>query len=112
MGEKSHSVVFVDDSARKEYDRLESTPEKWLKPHIDRAFDRLKEDPSCGTAVPKRLIPEEYWRMGANNLWKYNLPNAWRLLYFVKMDQVSIIAVVLEWLDHKSYEKKFGYRVQ
>jgi len=112
MVERSHVVAFVDDSARKEYDELPSTAENWLKPHIDRAFDWLKQDPFCGVAVPKRQIPVEYRCKGADNLWKYNLPNAWRLLYFVTADQVTIVAVVLEWLDHKSYEKKFGYRVQ
>ena len=44
-----------------------------------------------------------------NNLWKYNLPNGWRLIYTVKASSVEIVSIILEWSDHKSYERRFGY---
>ena len=43
------------------------------------------------------------------NLWKYDLPNAWRLIYTVDTDEVMIVAIILEWFDHKDYEKRFKY---
>ena len=43
------------------------------------------------------------------NLWKYNLPNAWRLIYTIKRDEVVVLSIVLEWMDHKEYEQKFNY---
>jgi hypothetical protein len=44
-----------------------------------------------------------------NNLWKYNLPNAWGLVYSVVGSEVEIIAILLEWFPQKEYEKKFNY---
>lgn len=37
------------------------------------------------------------------------LPDAWRLIYTIKDDKVDILSVILEWLDHKNYERRFGY---
>ena len=44
-----------------------------------------------------------------NNLYKYNLPNAWRLLYSLSGEEVELIAIVLGCFDHKEYERKFNY---
>jgi len=45
-----------------------------------------------------------------NNLWKYGLPDGWRLIYTIKTpNKVQILAVILEWFDHKEYERKFNY---
>jgi hypothetical protein len=55
-------------------------------------------------------MPKEYIKKyGIENLWKYNLPNAWRLLYSVARDEVMVISIVLEWLPHKKYERRFKY---
>ncbi len=60
--------------------------------------------------IPKKLWPAEYIKSyNITNLWKYNLPNAWRLIYTIKEDEVMILNVILEWFDHKGYEKRFGY---
>jgi len=77
---------------------------------LERATDDLKENPSCGIKIPQNLWPKEYIRKySINNLWKYDLPNAWRLIYTIMHDQVKIVAVILEWFDHKDYDKRFGY---
>ena len=44
-----------------------------------------------------------------DNLWKYDLPNAWRLIYTIETDKIKIINIILEWFNHKNYEKKFKY---
>lgn len=31
-------------------------------------------------------------------------------MYTVKEDPVEIISIILEWLDHKNYERRFGYK--
>jgi hypothetical protein len=46
---------------------------------------------------------------GITNLWKYDLPNAWRLIYTIKEDEVTILNVILEWFDHKEYGRRFKY---
>jgi len=79
---------------------------KW----IIRAFEDLEENAFCGIQIPKRLTPKEYIeKYNTTNLWKYNLPNAWRLIYTVKNSEISILSIILEWMSHKDYEKRFRY---
>ena len=60
--------------------------------------------------TPKKLWPKDYVKKyNIDNLWKYDLPNAWRLIYTIKADQITVLAVVLEWFDHKDYERRFRY---
>ncbi len=77
---------------------------------IERAFRDLEKGAFCGVQIQKRLIPKEYTkRYDIDNLWKYDLPNAWRLIYSVAADKVIVISIVIEWMDHKNYEKRFKY---
>ncbi len=101
-------VVFGNSKLKKEFDCIE---DKDLKKQLDKALNNLKENAFCGIQIPKRLIPKEYPKKFGKltNLWKYNLPGAWRLIYTVKDSKISILSVLLEWMDHKTYEKRFNY---
>jgi hypothetical protein len=37
------------------------------------------------------------------------MPKGWRLVYTVVRDEVLVLSVILEWFDHKNYEKRFKY---
>jgi Txe/YoeB family toxin of Txe-Axe toxin-antitoxin module len=104
-------IVFGDERLEKEFSELSSLKEKALYEQLNKAFKNLGEDAFCGIQIPKRLIPREYiTRFGQlTNLWKYNLPDAWRLIYTIKNNQVNVLSIILEWLDHKEYERRFGY---
>lgn len=111
--ELNSEVKFGDENVKKAYHELENGKfeEKQLKEWLDRAVADLKKNAFCGIQIAKRLIPKEYLaRYGPlDNLWKYNLPNAWRLIYTIKRDEVVVLSIVLEWLKHKEYERRFGY---
>ncbi|MBI2084049.1 MAG: hypothetical protein HYT70_00305 [Candidatus Aenigmarchaeota archaeon] len=102
-------VTFADEKAKEAFEKVKGrNPE--LHKFISRAIDDLKKNPFCGIHVPKRLIPKIYiQKYGINNLWKYDLPDGWRLLYSVAGSEVSIVAIILEWLPHKDYERRFEY---
>ncbi len=76
-----------------------------------RAFEDLEKDAFSGIQIPKKLVPKEYeLKYGKiDNLWKYNLPNAWRLIYTVKKGEVVVLSIILEWMTHKEYENRFKY---
>ena len=77
---------------------------------MDRAMKDIKNNPSCGTKIPKKLWPRVYIeKYNILNLWKYDLPNSWRLIYTIKEDDIQVIGVILEWFDHKNYERRFKY---
>jgi Txe/YoeB family toxin of Txe-Axe toxin-antitoxin module len=106
------TVVFADSKVKESFEKLKDskTEEQKLYTQLNRAFDDISEDAFCGIQIPKKLIPKKYLKKyGIDNLWKYNLPGAWRLLYSVARDEIIVIAIVLEWLPHKEYEKRFGY---
>ena len=78
---------------------------------VKQKIEFLKENPEYGIHIPKDRIPKEYlFRYEVNNLWKVNLSGAWRMLYTIKGSEIEILSVILDILDHKKYEKKFGYR--
>ena len=77
-----------------------------------RVIKELYEDAFSGRNVKKKLIPRELVdKYGIDNLWIYNLPSAWRLLYTLTRDEsdIKIIAVILDWMNHKDYEKLFNF---
>ena len=105
-------VGFASEEIKKAFDELKSGKfeDKQLYEFLERAIDDLKKNPFVGKNVPKNLIPKEYIRnFGIDNLRKYDLPNAWRLMYTLKGNELTIVSVILEWLDHKNYERRFKY---
>ena len=112
MNEKIKSVAFADVKLKESYDSLQngSYEDKRLYEFISRAKEDLKNNPLSGIRVPERLIPKEYLnKWNVKSLWKYDLPNAWRLLYTIVGDEIKIVSVILEWMTHKEYERRFHY---
>ena len=108
-----HSKVkFVDEGVKRAYCSLEKgdVAERKLFKRLTLAFSDLEENAFCGVQVQKRLIPKSYLKKyGVDNLWKYDLPKGWRLLYSVRRNEIIVISIILEWLPHKEYERRFGY---
>ena len=109
---KEISVAFISKKLKEDFESLKEGKfeDKELYKYIDRALDDMKQNPSCGTKIPKKIWPKEYvQKYKITNIWKYDLPNAWRLVYTIETDEIRIMGIVLEWMAHKDYEKRFGY---
>ena len=81
---KIKEVAFITNSLNKSLLELKERKfeDKQLFKFVNRALDDLKENPFCGIKIPKRLWPSKYVQeYSIVNLWKYNLPNSWRLIY-------------------------------
>jgi len=105
-------VAFATKEVRNGFEELKGGKfeDRQLYGFLQRAMGDLKKNPFIGINVPKNLIPKEYARkFGVDNIRKYNLPNAWRLIYTLKGNEIMIVSVILEWMDHKNYEKRFKY---
>ena len=106
-------IKFADDKVRVAFDKLldGKTEDKQLFEFLERAFKDIEQNAFCGIQIPKRQIPKQYiQKYGVDNLWKYNLPNAWRLLYSVAREEVTVVSIILEWGKHKQYDRKLGYK--
>ena len=105
-------IKFADKKIQKSFEALKEskTEDQRLYKWICRAFEDLEENAFCGIRIPKRLIPKVYIdKYGIDNLWKYDLPRSWRLIYSVANDGICVLSIILEWMDHKNYERKFNY---
>ena len=95
--ERTHAVLHSDHQI--------------LLKSIKQKIEFLKVNPEYGIHIPRNRIPREYIiRYEVNNLWKVNLSGAWRMIYTLRGTNVEIISLILEILNHKDYEKRFGYR--
>ncbi len=106
---RKSEVVFVNDKIEKEFNKLDENDE--IKKYIKRAIEDIKQNAFCGIPLPKRLIPNEYTKkFNIRNLWKYDMPDGWRLIYtIVTPNKIEILSVILEWFNHPEYERRFNY---
>ncbi len=106
---KPSKVKFISEKLEEDFNSLDESD--ILKKSIKRAIKDLQQNAFFGIQIPKRLFPAIYIeRYHITNLWKYDLPNGWRLLYTITVEnQVQIISAILEWFNHKAYEKRFNY---
>jgi len=102
-------IQFVNEKVEKAFKKLKRDDLKMYN-FIVRAFEDIEKNAFCGIQIPKKLIPKDYLKKyDVKNLWKYNLPGAWRLIYSLKGSNLLIFSIILEWMDHKEYEKRFKY---
>lgn len=102
-------VSFIDKELKESFENLEFSDPRLFK-EIENALKEICQNSFCGRNVKKNLIPKEFkQKYQINNLWIYNLRKDWRLLYSVGGDKIELIAVVLDWMNHKEYERLFKF---
>ena len=103
-------VIFSERSLKESFEILEET-DKDLYDQIDKATSEIKRNVFCGRNVRKKLIPKKFSnKYNIDNLWIYNLRSGWRLLYSISSpDKIKILAIVLDWMNHKDYERLFNF---
>jgi len=78
---------------------------------INNGLDVLKENMFAGERIEKKKFPRYYvQKFGINNLYKLNLNSRNRLTYTLVAEESGVAVVVLEILNHKKYEERFGYK--
>jgi mRNA-degrading endonuclease RelE of RelBE toxin-antitoxin system len=105
--------VLLKGQAKKSYIKLKKCEDKESKSlikSIQRIVDVLKENPQYGDPIAKKLIPKKFKELGINNLYRAELSNYWRLIYTIEGTKVEIFLFILSIVDHRDYNKLFGYR--
>jgi hypothetical protein len=107
------AIYFADTTVKEAFEALKASAraeDQELAVLLDKAITAISANAFCGTQVQKRQIPKVYLQRypPITNLWKYNLSRSWRLMYTVASDG-DTIAVIIEWLDHTGYDRRFGY---
>ncbi len=107
-------VGFADPKLLQAYRALESGTfeDRQLHATLVEAIKTLKKNPEIGLKVPRSLWPRFYIKAyDIDNLRKLDLSSGWRLTYTLKGNKIEVMAIILEWMTHKRYEKRFGYNV-
>lgn len=74
------------------------------------AIDVLRENMLAGKKVEKRKWPQVYAeRYGIRNLFPMDLGRRFRLTYNIIAEGPKKIVCVIEVMDHRTYERRFGY---
>lgn len=105
-------IRFADKKIQEAFYKLEQgdPSQKELFKFINQALDNIEKNAFCGIQIPKKIKVEEYQRKYLiKNLWKYDLPKGWRLIYSVTKEEIEVVSLVVEWFDHKNYERRFNY---
>lgn len=90
----------------KNKDMIKTSSVTFANKELEKSFNKLEENAFCGIRIPKEYIQ----KYKITNLWEYNLPDAWRLVYSITTpNKVEILCVILEWFSHPDYEKRFHY---
>ena len=79
-----------------------------LMKSIKQKIELIKANPQYGDSVPKILVKRSGYEV--DNLWVVDLVGYWRMLYTLQGGSVEILCFILEIIDHKRYDKIFGYR--
>lgn len=105
--------VILKGQGKETYLELKKRTDKESKIILS-SFDRikkiLKENPQYGDPIKKDLIPKRLKELGIQNLYRVELSNYWRALYTIQGTKVEIFLFVLSIVDHKQYNKLFGYK--
>ena len=102
-------VKFADAELKEAFEELEEVDPRLYK-EIEKAMGDIRVNCFCGRNVKKYLIPKDLIaKFDIDNLWIYNLRADWRLIYSIANDQIEVLALVLDWMNHKDYDKLFGF---
>ena len=103
-------VIFFNLELKRAFESMpDSDP---IKKGLVRAMEDIENNAGSGRLVTKKAhqkknVKKFLEKYDVENLRVYNLPSAWRLIYSVGGDQIKIIAVLLNWMNHKDYGKLF-----
>lgn len=111
MADRQADVRVQAPHAAKQFEKAPDEVQKILR---ERA-GRLAEDPQAGTYISTSQVPDKTLKRWARrvgpveNLWKVDLPNAWRALYTIGSDGPHRVVLVLEIMTHTDYDRLLGY---
>jgi Txe/YoeB family toxin of Txe-Axe toxin-antitoxin module len=103
-------IRFIDERLKKSFEEIKKSDDRLYK-EINKAFEDISKNSYIGRNVKKELIPKKLiQKFGLNNLWIYNLRKDWRLIYTLSgSNEIEVVAFVLDWMNHKDYEKLFKF---
>ncbi|MCD4759488.1 hypothetical protein K8R33_01215 [archaeon] len=114
--------VRFDEEAYKDYKELQNSVEKGKKAKknptyeqllssVNNAIKNIKLDYKYGDLIPRKFISKATkTKYETDRIFRVELVGYWRLLYTIEGHEAKIIALILDYMDHANYNKRFGYK--
>ena len=105
--------IVLKGQAKDSYLELKKRKDKEAKSilnSIERVKEILMDNHLYGEPIAKKLIPKSLLQIEIQNLYRVELSNYWRMLYTIEGNEINIFLFVLSIVDHKEYNKLFGYK--
>lgn len=82
-----------------------------IKTPVEQVITSLKNDLVVGEHLKCKAIPKYYIKKhNVQTLYRVSLPRNWRLIYTIQsFYENEATVLLLEIMDHKQYNKRFGY---
>ncbi len=68
----------------------------------------LKVNPEYGDHIPRKYIKRKtIKKYGTDSLWRVEVYNYWRAIYTLTGNEIEILTLILDVVDHNTYNKLF-----
>jgi len=111
------AVIVFSEEFGKEFSAIQSKADKGdgeakhIVDLINKGVAKLYKNHEAGQKIRRSLWPATYSnKYSIDNLWRLRLDNSWRMLYTLRKERIEIRALVLDAMDHRRYDRMFGYR--
>ena len=110
--------IILSEEAVAAYCKLKNSSHRSKKDRsifngIEKKVQLIRSNPHYGEPISKKSIPGKYKDLyGISNLFWVKLPDYWRMLYTLTRsnDAREIIVFLVDIIDHRKYDKIFGYK--
>lgn len=120
LGDAKEAYLKLKENVEKERAKdITSSVHQTLLRSINDKINILKDSYDYGTQIPRKFVARKYQLdYEVTNLWKVDLAGYWRMIYTLRQPQreyseVEVLEIwldVLDIVDHKEYNKIFGYK--
>ena len=101
-------IIIVDfgKKAEKQLEKLKSHKPKMYN-YVMEAKKKLEGDPFLGKGpIDNDIYKHDIRFKKYENLWKYYLPDGWRMMYTIATHtKITILAIIIEFGPHDKYDK-------
>jgi hypothetical protein len=77
---------------------------------LEVTITNIKNNPNYGNKISRKYLNKNIInKYKTNKILRVELVGFWRLLYTLKGNEVEIIVIILDFMDHKEYSELFRY---
>ncbi len=104
------AIEFLQIAVEEKKKQQKPTCKQLLK-SLHENFKKIQSNPYYGDLIPKKYLNKKIINeYGTNSIYRVELIGYWRLLYTLRGNEIIIVAIILDFMDHKDYDKLFKYR--